>query len=361
MTDTTTSSPADRPVIKLRSPADLLEVVPYTFGFHPRESVVVAALGGDRNRIGVQLRLDLEAAIADPGFPERVAMLLRRERARSAIVIVYTEAAHGPDELPGWPLVAALRDAIEDAGVELKDGLCVGAGRWWSYLCSDPECCPPEGTELATPGSSRVAAEATFAGLTALPDRAALAETLRPVGFLARRGMEQKLCRADDELVEEAVAAGRRSVEAVEELRAGRVRELRTAVDRAGAGEWLPDDEVARLVVALTDIAVRDACCEWVGGDLGDAALALWVQLARRTVLDFDVTPMFLVAWTAWRGGNGTLAQIALERTLAVDPEYSFALVLDEALLRGVNPAEMSRSERRRAGERGRRRGSRRS
>ena len=60
-------------------------------------------------------------------------------------------------------------------------------GRFWSYLCDAPECCPPEGKSYEIVGSA-VAAAATVAGCVALPDRGAVVRSLAPpVGFALRR------------------------------------------------------------------------------------------------------------------------------------------------------------------------------
>jgi hypothetical protein len=57
--------------------------------------------------------------------------------------------------------------------------MLVDGGRWWSYTCSNAACCPAEGTAL--PASPTVLdAAATYAGTTALPNRAALANMFNP-------------------------------------------------------------------------------------------------------------------------------------------------------------------------------------
>jgi malonyl CoA-acyl carrier protein transacylase len=100
----------------------------------------------------------------------------------------------------------------------------------------------------------------------------------------------------------------------------------------------LSDDEVAGLTVALADLPTRDTCAEWVHGDSGRDALALWTHLARRVPADYDATPLVLVAWSAWRQGDGALAGIAVERALAADPGHSLGLLVAHALEHGVNP-----------------------
>lgn len=133
------------------------------------------------------------------------------------------------------------------------------------------------------------------------------------------------------------------------------VEEIARTVDQQSAGEpgRLPDEQVARFLVALRDERVRDACCDWVEGTRGEGALALWRYLATRAAPPYDVTPLALVAWSAWHTGAGPLARIAVHRTLDRDPECRLALLLEEALDRGVNPSTVRgrpRGHRRRSG-----------
>ena len=43
------------------------------------------------------------------------------------------------------PIVVAFCAAFEDVGVTVKEALRANDGRYVSYLCSNPACCPPEG------------------------------------------------------------------------------------------------------------------------------------------------------------------------------------------------------------------------
>ena len=49
--------------------------------------------------------------------------------------------------------------------------------------------------------------------------------------------------------------------------------------------------------------------------------------------------PASLLAFTAWQCGDGTLANIAIERALADTPGYSMALLLREALDSAAPPS----------------------
>jgi hypothetical protein len=46
-----------------------------------------------------------------------------------------------------------------------------------------------------------------------------------------------------------------------------------------------------------------------------------------------------VLALTAWRCGNGTLADIAAERALQVDPAYQLAGLVLQALQAGMHPS----------------------
>src|SRR5260370_11935890 len=79
---------------------------------------------------------------------------------------------------------------MRSTGIMLRDLLRVENGRYWSYVCQDPGCCPPDGVlldGLAHPAAAALDA----AGLTARPDRASLASTLAPLTGPAAESMGQ--------------------------------------------------------------------------------------------------------------------------------------------------------------------------
>ena len=57
----------DLPTIRVTSPADLIEAVPYLLGFHPTESLVVVGFddsAGSGRQVAVTARLDLDCRTA---------------------------------------------------------------------------------------------------------------------------------------------------------------------------------------------------------------------------------------------------------------------------------------------------------
>ena len=135
------SSPDPRPVVQVGSPAGLLAAIPHLLGFHPAHSLVVVGVT-EGGRVQVAFRYDLP----DPPEPETVNDITRHALAMLASQQLLTAvvAGYGPGRLV-TPLADALRGAAPRAGIGLHDVLRVEDGRYWSYLCTDPACCPAEG------------------------------------------------------------------------------------------------------------------------------------------------------------------------------------------------------------------------
>ncbi|MBX6358354.1 MAG: DUF4192 domain-containing protein, partial [Micromonosporaceae bacterium] len=345
------SSPA-RTRLTVRSTVDLLALVPCLLGFHPADSLVVVAMR--RGQVIFAARGDLPAAraprAASGALAGQLAAVVRRQGCEAAVVIGYGPA----DRVAAAAPVGC--DALSRQGVQVLDALRVTAGRYFSLLCADPRCCPPDGTAFDA-SASPLAAEAVFAGQVVLPDRDALVRQLAPVGGPARESMHLAAGRAEDRLARLlAGAAGATSGKpdagrpapggpetpagrgAAAVLRAGRAA-VRQALARGEAGQRLTDDEVAWLALLLCHPVVRDFAWQRTGPD--DWQIALWTDVLRRVEPDLAAAPGSLLAFAAWRSGFGSLAGIALERALDADPAYPMALVLDDMLRRGLPPSTL--------------------
>jgi hypothetical protein len=315
---------------RISGPGELLQAVPYLLGFHPADSLVLVGLRD--GRLVVTARLDLGDASLGGVVAHTLDAMVRGGSA-SVLAAIYDDsvAADGPIRLD----LSDLFIEAERAGCDLLEILLVAGGRWWSLLCAEPECCPPQGRELPAEPSAFITA-ATYDGVVALPDRAALEAVLDPFPATDRGVLSPLVASAEDA----AVAA----------LLEGHARRLERSVKRAmfavaresAAVGWSgPDDAtVARFGVALSGIAVRDAV--WMAVDDGRLdGRPLWRDLARRLPAPYDAAPLFLFGWAAWRAGDGTLAGIAAERAVASDPDYSAADLLLAALSRGVDPRRL--------------------
>jgi hypothetical protein len=100
----------------------------------------------------------------------------------------------------------------------------------------------------------------------------------------------------------------------------------------------LSDGEAALLIVAMRDWEVRDKLLGWATTG-SEAMRALLHDLAVRAVPPYDAPACTAYAWVSYVHGRGVVATAALERALKTDPDYSLALLLDEALARQVPPS----------------------
>jgi len=330
-----TSTPAGQPRLTVRSPADLLAAVPYLLGFHPTDSLVVVALRDKKIIFAARGDLpdpaDPPSAIAESA--EDVASVVSQQGASAATAVGY-----GPADRVDR-IVPAVRDALADRGVRLLEALRVDSGRYWSYLCANPACCPPEGTTYDA-AASEVAAAATLAGHVVLPDRAAVVQRVTPVDGAAREAMRQATVRAEERLVDLLDTAGVADLLGGKAIRRAGEAAVGEAFTRYAAGGRLADDEAAWLSLLLGYLPVRDHA--WMLITDEEWQVELWADVARRAEPDLVPPVASLLAYAAWRVGHGALANVALDRALAEDPGYSMAQLLREGLSRGISPQALS-------------------
>ena len=189
--------------------------------------------------------------------PAQVSRILIDTAARLSTCDVIT-AAYAPT-LAGWlavfeaPMKAALGD-VQTAGVTLRESLLVTEGRWWSLMCTNPDCCPPEGTPLPEE-TSRVEAARVAAGYPAVaPSRSVAAD---------RYTLHKPLS--------DAVVAAVSGVTALP---------MAEQCDRAIAALNAPqssDQVLAELVVWVQDVQVRD----WVLAHLAATETPHLAQVQR--------------------------------------------------------------------------------
>jgi hypothetical protein len=65
----------------------------------------------------------------------------------------------------------------------------------------------------------------------------------------------------------------------------------------------------------------------------------LWTDVTQRADPALAAAPASLLAFAAWRAGDGVLAGLALERALQADPGYPMAHLLLRGLRQGVPPS----------------------
>ncbi|MDQ0583918.1 DUF4192 domain-containing protein [Streptomyces rishiriensis] len=371
------TAPADHQVT-LRTPAELADALPYLLGYRPEDSIVLVALHdrGGRGRFGGRARLGIPA---NPDDWEAVARQLaqglvkgsERRGTPPASMVAYLCQEPGRGETGRevmerlQPLAHRLRLECGRLDVPVIEALCIADGRFWSYCCGGKGCCPVEGVAMGLPGTSVLAAAATYAGIQVRGTLRELRARLLPLETGAALEQEVALDAAGMALLPRILDETSRATVAEETLElAGRVfRRLAEAPVVPGAlsadrrdDELLGFDEAAALILGLQDRVTRDRAAGWMEGDEAAPALRLWRALARRCVGPYGehaAAPLTLAGWVAWSSGDELEAREALAMALGADPDYLFARLLHQACNEGLDPESVRRCLRAERGGRG--------
>lgn len=358
--------------IRTTEPRELLSLVPYQLGFRPEDSAVLVSLRGERGRVGLVARVDLED-LADPSTGPTLARTLVRhlehDGARHAVLVLYPA--------PGSDLArtAAAREAVEIAAGEWLGPLAcwvVGETGWWSPDCVDPGCCPPGGRPLAELESTQVGAHMVLSGTAVLSHRGELG-ALPEAEPRARRSARRAAARWSERgrrALPVPTEAGRWRAESFALWRTLVTRSTVAPSSRRGPGT---PPEIGRLIAALDDLLCRDAVLlsllpggvavaerllagddSDVGGALGtlmdpvdgvapqEEAIAPAVRVLETVAAHASrraaAPALTLLAVVAWWQGDGARAGLHVERALDGDPDHRLARLLAETLAAGLPP-----------------------
>jgi Domain of unknown function (DUF4192) len=312
--------------LHLNDPAEVLALVPYLLGFTPDPTTALVLIALTDNQILAIGHLGLPTA-GEPLGPlsaavRRTAVTLARHGGTDTILIGYGVA----DRVDAAVTVAST--TLHEAGIGVRRALRVTDGRFFSLDCADPTCCPPAGTPF-DPNGTVAAATAVMAGMVALRDRQAVADTIAPVTGPARHAMVMATiaaCQRMQDLLDTATAghAATGADQTVWDSPVG--REISAAARTELADAWASyragrpiDDEHAALLTVLLDVpGVRGYAARHGGGEPWQ--IAMWSDLVRRAEPPFTPAAACLLALAALQAGNGTLADAAVRRALAADP-----------------------------------------
>ena len=372
--------------IHLSGPADVLAVLPYQLGFHPRDALVAVSLHG--TRMGLVQRIDLPP-------PEHVldavtAMIgpLGQDNPLAVLLIGFEER-----EGESRAMLDEMSRVCSAHGVEVHDRMVVRGGRWYNLDCIQ-SCCPTEGRELPAPSEVPAVAEFVGRGICPLPDRSALADRVEISSPLVSRAVstladEWLALRREATDVDESEIGERESElqetesevhDAESELNACRASELavwsRVLCDQDDAEpvQALPPQDLALLAVSLTDVDLRDGLIAWLcpgtlppelidpmlfdqmsqallepvwlDGDRGDVEQVMALQRIEHRLCElcaalpdeWAVSTLTVLASFTWWRGDGALTRIALDRALRVDPQYRLAQLLERMVDLAIRP-----------------------
>lgn len=367
--------------IRVRGVEEMIATVPLQMGYQPEDSLVLVLLGPPERRpdsarpvgdLRMVARLDLPHDIG--GYEEllaRVGLLLRQQRP--AVI----EALAFEDDTDATGVLRAVVRVCEQEEVDIHHVVRVREGSWQEL--------EPDGTASVwrvVPSIDQVpcAADLVLAGAHIGPGRAELAEWIRQ-GDTERKlqlmaEMEDYLDRflraAPDTLTDPDGSRAADDPEAEQDLARLQLRFMergalawRRILDTTTGGPEvvdLPPAVLAQALVMLWHREFRDGVITWVApGAMSPGmlprevtdALVRHLELARlgnRALLDRLVALCALVpdefapplltvtGQAAWALNSGTVANLAIERALELEPRYYLAQLTDRLLQNAVRP-----------------------
>ena len=320
-------------VIRVSSPASLLAAVPVMLKFNPSEpSIVVLGTVPPRSAVALTLRYDISSTKDADAIARHTADLFTVQGIKTAHAVGY-----GPGDLV-TPVADALRARFGESGIAVPELLRVQDGRYWSYVCTDPGCCPPEGTAF---NLEEHPITRKYAGHV-LASREALTAAVAPVTGDAADSMSRATAAARRRAARIVAKAGQGSSPRAQRraLLPHGLKAVAGALDlyRAG-GKFASHKDAAWLALFLQILQVRDDAWARMLPEYRQAHLRLWTDLTTLARPGHAAAPAALLAFCAWQDGDGALANVALDRALADNPRYSMALLLREALDAGAPPS----------------------
>lgn len=304
--------------LTVRTPEDVLALVPYVLGFLPEDSVVLMTTTGDSGA-PFHARTDLPR---DPDGLDAVADLLAdaalRNHAHTAIAVLYTD-----DVCLALEMLSRLRARLVEAGIEVPLALRVHAGCY--TFPDDPDSVPVSCDVEDHP----LTAQAVYDGRVTYRSRQELSDSL----VTADPDAVERMAELCDGMTEQVARADRDFLGSEARWARATVRE---AVTEASV---LDDGDAARLLAALTSAELRDVL--WADIDQAHARsqVAFWSDVVRRCPLDLLAPPAALLGFAAWMAGDGALSWCALDRCREADPGYSMAELLASMLQAATPPS----------------------
>ncbi|MGN9912700.1 DUF4192 domain-containing protein [Phytohabitans sp. LJ34] len=324
-----------------------MAIVPYLVGFTPKASLVCLGVRGMKVVFAVRADLPPAGSTASDiqNLVDDVTRVIGRQGLTSVIAVGYGTAEQAD------PVLVQAASTITSIGLPVADLLRVAGNQFFIYQPDQPDAPPRHGGRL-TIDDSVMAAHATVAGLVALPNRATLAAQLEPLDEAARHAMAQVVDDVHDQMsirLAETVkhrmtendepTPARSWIAAADEViqQWGR-QTANEAISQYEHGDRLNDHDAARLLLLLHHPRVREHAWEHIRPT--PEHLRMWIDLTRRAPTPLVPAPASLLAFTAWRLGNGALANVAINRALTADPRYPFAHALHELLRSGLPPGD---------------------
>jgi hypothetical protein len=307
----------------LTSANDLITAIPFLIGFHPTNSIVLISVKD--GAIGLAMRIDLPEHLVSEQI-DLLAHHFLRDQSEAALLVAYMP--ENRDD--GDSILISLGAGLIRNGVDIQESIVVQSNRYRSIICRDQSCCPPIGKEMPEISASEIAAEHVIAGIPMpFENISQLIETLSPdpASLALSWASEVSAFAIDDDDLD------------VGALRRDGVETMDLLLDDFRMGYGVTNRTlVARMIGRMSDLQVRDYAMGVHSEDTYDIYFTMWREVLRLAPIGFVAPIACIVAAMAYEGGDGALAQKALDRALDDDEHYPLAALLRRVFNAGWPP-----------------------
>lgn len=338
--------------------AELIAVLPYQLGYTPSRSLVLVMLrrrpgdgGPPAGDMGLTARIDLPPPEHEQAVADHLVGVLHRQRPHLVQLIAYED--EGDD---ATALMQAIQEHCRALSILVDTQARVCGGRWRRVV--EPDGDRPRWRPVPEAADVPAVADLVLQGASPGGGREELAQRLDSGSELTHQAVRLA--------VREALTSGVGRTSGASSDQGSDAAEVWGQVLRSGQGARTVADlsagELAELVLSLQDVAVRDALMAWLTpGQYSVSAhppavmsrlvralpmsrvraplmVDRLLELAARIPPELCTPVLTVLAILAWWHGNGTLANIAIERALRLDPDYRLAVLIDQVLAQLVPP-----------------------
>ena len=284
--------------ITIRTPADVIDIVPHLLGFEPKASLVVMTVGAFHARVD----LPVGAHEVDHVANTLLEACLKHGVDR-VLLAAYTEFGYDLER-------ERLTQAFENAGVNVAVFLRVTDTHWYSPTGDKhPRSVGPLACARALDGSAP------------LP---------------SREDLERSLDQTSFEITQRDVDAASLTV-SVDHATARRVHEIALdSVDPFTRDHVDYDD--ATFLAMLAETKLRDVAWSTITRENARDHVTFWSEVVRETPRDGGAinAPAALLAFAAWLAGNGALAWCAVD---LCSGDYRMGELIKGLLYGAVDPS----------------------
>lgn len=310
--------------IRITSPSEFVAAIPALLGFHPDESIIAVLVQGKTLVCTIRAYLD--------DNPTPLAGMICNAAGNGGADAVLLAMYTARDTASTHSYAHILAATLTCEGLLVGDALLVHPDRFWSLLCQDPECCPPDGTPIHA-GTTQLESEQIAQGhLAVAPSRQALAQQYAPRTELVA---DPQIYRSASRSLGLPLAV--RCEQAISDLR------LLVAATHRPDHRLVQREPVElariRLTLLLDDITVRDYLLGTLASGPDDPASAeALTQLALTAPNEVRpaVAVTAAVAQAAFAG-----SPVAIWALLDLAEETSLARLMTSAIHAGFTPDQI--------------------